>query len=74
MQSVNCDICKKKVDNPITGYTFFYFAEYSLCESCRDSLELQLKSTIRTKEPYAIEWYDKWIGDSISKAIQKGKV
>jgi len=74
MLNTYCDICKKKVDNPMTGSTFFYFAEYSLCESCRDNMELQLKSVIRTKEPYAIDWYDKWIGDAISKAIQKGKV
>jgi len=74
MQSVYCDICKKRVDNPTTGLSFFYLAEYSICEPCKDNLELQIKPTVRSKEPYAIEWYDKLIGDSISKAIQKGKI
>jgi len=73
MQSIYCDICRKKIDNPITGRTFFYYAEHSICESCKDNLELQIKSAIRTKDPYTIDWYNKLIGDSLSKAAQRGK-
>ena len=74
MQSVYCDVCKKKVDSPATGRTFFYYAKHSVCESCKDNLELQIKPTIRNKDPYAIEWYSKLILDSLDKAVQKGKV
>lgn len=73
MQSVYCDICKKKVDNPMTGRTFHYYAKHSICEPCKDNLELQVKKTIREKDPFATEWYTKYIDDSITKAIQKGK-
>jgi hypothetical protein len=74
MQNVSCDICKKKVDNPMSGRSFFYYAEHSVCESCKDNLELQVKSAIRTKDPYSFDWYSKFVGDSITKAIQKGKI
>ncbi|MDR2597356.1 MAG: hypothetical protein LBC76_08565 [Treponema sp.] len=74
MQSFYCDICKKKIDNSMAGRNFFYYAEHSLCEACKDNLELQVRSAIRANDPYTITWYSKFIGDSISKAIQKGKV
>jgi hypothetical protein len=74
MLSVYCDICKKKVDNSMAGRNFYYYAEHSLCESCKDNLELQVRSAIRTKDPYTMDWYSKFIGDSIAKALQKGKI
>ena len=74
MQVISCDVCKKKMDDPITNRNFFYYARHSLCESCRDGLELQIRSTIRSKEPYAMDWYQKYVDDSINKAIQKGKI
>ncbi|MDR1837123.1 MAG: hypothetical protein LBQ89_05635 [Treponema sp.] len=73
MQSTVCDICKKKIDKPLTGCTVFYYAKHSVCESCKDNLENTIKNQIRNKEPFAIEWYDKFVDDSIVKAIQKGK-
>jgi hypothetical protein len=74
MQSFYCDICKKKIDNPTSGTSFFYYAEHSICEPCKDNLEFQIKPAIRAKDPYTVDWYNKLVGDSISKAIQKGKV
>jgi hypothetical protein len=73
MQNSYCDVCKKKVDNPMTGRNFFYYAEHSVCEPCKDSLELQVRSAIRAKDPFTTDWYAKFVGDSIVKAIQKGK-
>jgi len=73
MQTIACDVCKKKIDEPLTGRTFFYFAEHSVCESCKDNLENQIKSTMRGKNPFAYEWYDKLIGDSLVKSAQRGK-
>ncbi|MCL2276311.1 MAG: hypothetical protein FWC21_00290 [Treponema sp.] len=74
MVTTTCDICKKKIDNPLTGRSFHYYATHSICEACKDSLELQVKTTLREKDPYATEWYEKYIDDQISKAIQKGKI
>ena len=74
MITITCDICKKKVDDPLNGRNLFHLAYHTICESCKDNLELLIKPTIRGKEPYAIEWYDKLIDDSIQKAIQRGKI
>jgi hypothetical protein len=73
MVTISCDVCRKKIDNPITSRSFFYFAEFSVCEACRDNLEAQMKPTLRAKEPFAIDWYSKLVKDSLTKAVQKGK-
>jgi len=73
MISVYCDVCKKKVDDPMARRTFFYYADYSVCESCKDNLEDQIKTQIRAKEPFTTEWYEKYVDDIITKAVQKGK-
>jgi hypothetical protein len=73
MLTVTCDICKKKVDDSMNGRTFFHYAKHSVCESCKDNLELQVKTTVRDKDPFSYEWYDKYIDDTITKAIHKGK-
>ena len=73
MQTIVCDICKKKVEDAFTGRTFFYFAEHSICEDCKNNLELQAKSTIRTKEPFTFDWFDKYIDESITKSKTKAK-
>jgi len=74
MQTVYCDVCRKKMDNPITDRTFFYVANFSVCEPCKDNLEALMKPTVRTKEPFAMEWYGKLVRDSLGKAVQKGKI
>ena len=74
MQVVSCDICRKKMDNPVTGRNFFYFADSGICEPCKEVLEGQIRNTIRSKEPFAVEWYNKLVSDSLEKAIQKGKI
>jgi len=73
MQTIACDVCKKKVEDAFTGRTFFYFAEHSVCESCKDNLESQIKSAVRGKDPFAYEWYNKFVGDALGKSVQKGK-
>jgi hypothetical protein len=74
MQTIVCDVCKKKMDDPVTNKNFFYFGKHSICEPCKDSLDMTIRSAIRGKDPYAIDWYDKFVNDSLEKAIQKGKV
>lgn len=72
MQVISCDVCRKKVDQPFTGRTFFYFGEFNVCEPCKDNLEVQLKPTIRTKDPFSYDWYNKLVTDSLAKAVSKG--
>lgn len=74
MQTVYCDICKKKIDDPASGRTLFHFERFGLCEPCKDSMELQIRPTVRNKEPFALEWYSKLVVDSIDKGVQKGKI
>jgi hypothetical protein len=74
MQTITCDICKKKVDNSITGRTFFYVGPHSMCEPCKDNLEYSVKPNVRAKEPFSYEWYFKLLSDSLGKAVQKGRI
>jgi hypothetical protein len=74
MQSTYCDVCRKKVDNPFSGRTFFYLAKHGICEPCKDNLEFNIRPTLRNKEPYAVDWYSKLINDSLEKGAQKGKI
>jgi hydrogenase maturation factor HypF (carbamoyltransferase family) len=73
MVNIYCDACKKKMDNPVNDRTFFHYANFSVCEACKDNLELQVKSHVREKEPFAFDWYGKVISDTFAKAAQKGK-
>ncbi|MCL2719788.1 MAG: hypothetical protein FWD47_00420 [Treponema sp.] len=74
MISIACDICKKKLDEVITDRTFFYYANRSICEPCKDNLEYSIKPTVRNKEPFSMEWYEKMVRDSLDKAVQKGRI
>ena len=73
MLTITCDVCRKKVEDPVTGRTFFFFGEHNVCEVCKENLEAQIRNTMRTKEPFTYEWYDKLIIESLTKAISKGK-
>ncbi len=73
MITVTCDVCKKKIDDPQTGRSFFYFAEHSVCESCKDNLEAKIRTNIREKSPFTYEWYSKFIDESCKKAASKEK-
>ena len=74
MQSVYCDICKKKMDNPITDRTFYYIEKHSICEPCKDNMEASIKPTVRNKDPFAVEWYSKLVLDTLDKGVSKGRI
>jgi len=73
MQTISCDICKKKVEDSFTGRNFFYYGEHSICEACKDNMESQVKTTIRTKDPFSYEWYDKLMCDTLTKNASRSK-
>jgi len=73
MQIVSCDVCKKRVDDPISERTFFYIGSHSVCEACRDSVEYSIKPIVRNREPFSMDWYRKLLDDSYEKASQKGR-
>jgi hypothetical protein len=73
MVTVNCDVCKKKIDDSTDGRTFFRISRFSICEPCRDNLELAVRPVIRTKEPFSMDWYSKLVVDTLDKQCGKGK-
>jgi hypothetical protein len=62
------------MDNPITDRTFFYISDNGICEPCKENLDAQIKSQVRNKDPFSYEWYEKFVQDSLAKAVQKGKI
>lgn len=74
MQNIFCDVCKKKMDNPIDNRTFFYLSKFGICEPCKDNLEVQLKPHARNREPFTFEWYQKLMKDTLDKGCQKGRI
>lgn len=73
MQTITCDVCRKKMENPETGRTFFYYSEVGMCEPCRDEFDSQLRGVLRDNEPFTMEWYYNLVHDMCEKAVQKGK-
>ncbi|MDR1238957.1 MAG: hypothetical protein LBK27_02485 [Treponema sp.] len=73
MKTLTCDVCRKTMQQPVTGRTFFHFAHRDVCESCRDALEITLRPAVRAKNPFNYEWYNRLLGDSLEKAVQRGK-
>ena len=56
MRTLTCDVCKKAIQSPEQGRNYFHIAHRDICEPCHDELELQIKSVVRTKEPFEYEW------------------
>ena len=73
MKKISCDVCRHTVEEPVANRNYFHVCHRDICESCKDDLELAIKPTIRTKDPFNYQWYSKMVYDSIEKAIQKGK-
>jgi len=73
MKTLNCDVCRGKMEEPVPNRNYFHMCHRDICEKCKDALELSIKPTVRTKNPFNYEWYSKLVYDNIEKAIQKGK-
>ena len=73
MKTLTCDVCKNKIQSPVSERNYFHMAHREICEPCHDKLEIQIKNVVRTKDPFNYDWYNKLVQDSIEKAIQKGK-
>ena len=73
MRTLACDVCHDTIESPVNGRNYFHMAHRDICEACHDKLEVQIKPTVRTKQPFGYDWYTKLVQDSIEKAVQKGK-
>lgn len=74
MKQLYCDVCKKAVNDPVPNRTFFFYREFDLCEPCRDDLEVAIKQTVRSRQPFDFMWYDKLKIDLIKSGIAKNRI
>lgn len=68
MKTLHCDVCRKELENPIKGRTYWHVREYDICEDCKDAIEMKLRRILRARLPYSQDWYEnEYIG-----LIQRG--
>jgi hypothetical protein len=73
MKSLRCDVCHGDITEEVNQRGYFHLAHRDICESCYDQLAATVRPVIRTKQPFNYEWYDRFVRDSIERAITKGK-
>ncbi|MDR1429413.1 MAG: hypothetical protein LBI85_03915 [Spirochaetaceae bacterium] len=73
MKTLYCDVCGHTLENAIPSRTYWHIGTRDICESCKDSLEGVLKPEVRARQPFSYDWYDKFLSDSVEKAVSKGK-
>jgi ribosome-binding protein aMBF1 (putative translation factor) len=73
MKTLTCDVCGKKIDNPISARNYFHVTQFDICEDCHDKLEGVVKPQVRAKQPFSYDWYENLYLNSVSTAVQKGK-
>jgi len=73
MKKLSCDVCRRTLEDPTPNRNYFHICHRDICEPCKDALEVSIKSSVRTKDPFNFVWYSKMIHDNIEKAVQKGK-
>jgi hypothetical protein len=73
MKTLYCDVCGRTLENAIPERTYWHIGPHEVCESCKDSLEVILKPEVRVRQPFSYDWYLKMIGESVEKAVSKGK-
>lgn len=69
MKTLNCDVCRKELVNPVAGRTYWHIREYDLCEACKETIELKVRPMIRTHVPYSQDWYENECIALIEKGI-----
>jgi hypothetical protein len=74
MKVLSCEICRKKMDDPVSGRTYFHITNHDVCEECHDDVEAAIKPQIRAHVPFAYDWYEHLYIDTVNKACQKGRV
>ncbi len=69
MKTLNCDICRHELKNPVVGRTYWHIREYEVCENCKDVIEAKLRPIVRGHFPYSSEWYEHEFISLIEKGI-----
>ena len=74
MKSLYCDICKKELENPISGRNYFHIREYDVCEPCKDIIDARLKPVVRGHFPYSEEWYEQQLISLIERGVSTSRI
>ena len=72
MKTLICDVCKKKLENPVSGRNYWHIKEKDICEPCKDALEWRLRPVVRSHYPYDTEWYERVVMGMIETACKEG--
>ena len=74
MKGLKCDVCHGDITTEINKRGYFHISQRDLCENCNEKLDnTVIRPVIRTKQPFSYEWFDRFVRDSIERAIAKGK-
>ena len=68
MKTLNCDVCRKELVNPVVGRTYWHIREYDVCEACKEAIEAKIRPMVRSHVPYSQAWYE----DEFITLIEKG--
>lgn len=69
MKTLQCDICRKEVDNSLPERLYWTFREYDVCEDCKESIEDKLRPIIRTHQPYSQGWYENQFMGMVQRGV-----
>ena len=74
MKTLTCDVCHSIVQAPVMGRNYQHLAHRDLCESCHDKLQAVIKPVVRTKQPFDYAWFNRFVQESIEKAVVRGRI
>ncbi len=73
MRSLNCDVCRKDLDEGVVSRDYFHICEYDVCEACKDAIDARLKPSVRTHFPYSQDWYEHEFMSRLEKSVSTGR-
>ena len=73
MKYLICDVCQKKLDNPIANRTYWHIKDKDICEACKDTMEWKLRPVVRGHFPFDTEWYERTVTGMIASACEAGQ-
>ena len=73
MKKLTCDACGHEIDKPLADRNYFHIEDWDVCEPCKESIELEIRPTMRGKVPFDYDWYRDLMVKSIAARNSKLK-
>ena len=76
MKKLTCDACGHEIESPSPDHNYFHIEDWDVCEPCKESIEMEIRPTMRGKVPFDYDWYRDLMIKSIAQhnARLKGDV